>query len=137
MIEKALKDRVKRHEGLRLKPYECPKGKLTIGYGHNIEDNGIPRIVAEDLLDIDLLHAQNELFSNYPAYRWLSSGRKNALIDMAFNMGLPGLKNFKKMHKALSESDFDSAANEVLDSDYARQLPKRSLENSELIRNGE
>ena len=136
MINKLLKNNVKRHEGLRLKPYKCTEGKLTIGYGHNLDDNDIPRIVAEDLLDIDLMKANNELFAKYPEYRHFSLNRKNALIDMSFQLGMPRLSLFVKMHKALSERDFDEAANEVLDSKYAKQTKSRAYENSELIRNG-
>ena len=33
-------------EGLSLKPYRCPAGKLTIGYGHNLEANGISEEIA-------------------------------------------------------------------------------------------
>ncbi|MBP5593653.1 MAG: hypothetical protein J6X75_05780, partial [Clostridia bacterium] len=40
-------------EGLRLKPYRCPAGKLTIGYGRNIEDMGISETEAEMLFDND------------------------------------------------------------------------------------
>jgi len=32
---------LKRHEGLRLKPYRCPGGMWTIGYGRNLVDNGL------------------------------------------------------------------------------------------------
>lgn len=136
MINKALEDNVKRHEGLRLKAYKCSEGKLTIGYGHNLDANGIPQIVADDLLHIDLMAAQRELFATFPTYRDLSLNRQNALVDMSFHLGMPSLKRFKKMHSALSRGDFDEAAIEVLDSKYATQTGSRALENSELILNG-
>ena len=44
----------KQFEGLRLKPYNCPSGHLTIGYGHNLEANGITLEIAEELLKTDL-----------------------------------------------------------------------------------
>ncbi|MCP4280350.1 MAG: lysozyme, partial [Alteromonas sp.] len=31
---------IAQHEGLRLKPYKCTAGKITIGYGRNLDDNG-------------------------------------------------------------------------------------------------
>ena len=136
MIDKTLKDNVKRHEGLRLKPYRCTQDKLTIGYGHNLDDGGIPRIIAEDLLDIDLMKANNELFASFPQYRELSLNRRNALVDMSFQLGMPKLSRFLKMHRALIDGDFDDAADEVLDSLYAKQTRARAYENSELIRGG-
>ena len=40
-MEDTLLERIKkqlvRHEGLRLKPYRCTAGKLTIGYGRNLD----------------------------------------------------------------------------------------------------
>ena len=32
-------NRLEFHEGLRLEPYRCTRGKLTIGIGRNTEDN--------------------------------------------------------------------------------------------------
>ncbi|MFD2234837.1 glycoside hydrolase family protein, partial [Phaeospirillum tilakii] len=43
-----------RDESLRLKPYRCPAGKLTIGIGRNLDDVGISREEAETLLDHDI-----------------------------------------------------------------------------------
>ena len=34
-------ERLVQHEGLRLKPYRCTAGKLTIGVGRNLEDKGL------------------------------------------------------------------------------------------------
>ena len=43
-----------KHEGLRLKPYHCPAGKLTIGIGRNLEDKGITEKEAVMLLENDI-----------------------------------------------------------------------------------
>ena len=57
---KRLKDMLIRHEGLKLKPYLCTAGKLTIGVGRNIQDRGITYQEAMMLLenDIRLIKAQ-------------------------------------------------------------------------------
>ena len=34
------------HEDIKLKPYRCSAGKLTIGVGRNLDDNGITRAEA-------------------------------------------------------------------------------------------
>ena len=57
-VTAALKQRVLRHEGLRLKVYTCPRGKLTIGIGRNLEENGITRAEAFYLLENDLKRAE-------------------------------------------------------------------------------
>ena len=48
-----MKEQLLRHEGLRLKPYRCTAGKLTIGIGRNLDDCGISQKEAYALLDND------------------------------------------------------------------------------------
>ena len=36
-----IKEQLVRHEGLRLKPYRCTAGKLTIGIGRNLDGRSI------------------------------------------------------------------------------------------------
>ena len=66
----------------------------------------------------------------------LSDNRYNALVDMMFNLGKPRFLTFKKMIKAVECGDFDTAANEMLDSKWARQTKSRAIELSNLIREG-
>lgn len=131
-----LKETIKRHEGLRLKPYRCTSGKLTIGWGHNLDDREIPRIVADDLLYIDIGIAERELFAQWPEYRNLSQARQHALIDMSFHMGIPSLKKFVRFHEALQSGNYEEAGEQILDSLYAKQTPSRAEENRQLIVEG-
>ena len=43
-----------RHEGLKLRAYLCPAGKITVGVGRNLEDAGISEKEALFLLDNDI-----------------------------------------------------------------------------------
>ena len=45
-----MKELLKEQEGLSLTPYKCTAGKLTIGYGYNLEE-GISENVANILFD--------------------------------------------------------------------------------------
>lgn len=121
-----LVDLIKEDEGLRLKPYRCTAGKLTIGYGHNIEDNGIPEHIAEALLDYDLDVADEELRDNLPFYWQLSEVRKAVLVSMCINLGWPRLSGFEKMIAALEARAYETAAYEMLDSRWARQVGNRA-----------
>ena len=56
-----LLNQLRRHEGLRLDPYKCSEGYLTIGYGRNIETNGISEAEAEFMLMNDLVACESEL----------------------------------------------------------------------------
>lgn len=93
---KKIKESIENFESLELKPYICPAGKLTIGFGRNLQDNGITRNEAEILLDNDLLNTKLELEDRLPIFTKLDDVRQDVLIQMAYNMGVPKLLGFKK-----------------------------------------
>ncbi len=126
---------IAKHEGLRLYPYHCSANKLSLGYGRNIEDNGISEAEALMLLRNDISRTEDELDA-FSFTQWLNNNRRNALIDMLFNIGLSRFVKFKKMIAALEEKDYDTAAKEMLDSRYAKQVPGRAQELSEMIQKG-
>ncbi|WP_428897701.1 lysozyme [Parelusimicrobium proximum] len=120
-----VKRRIISEEGERLKLYKCPAGKLTIGIGHNIEDNGISHAVSEMMFKEDLAEAASaakKIFLNFAEY---SEVKQYILIDMAFNMGERRLRGFKKMIAAMERYDYESVAKEMLDSKWAKQVPSR------------
>lgn len=127
---------IKKHEGLCLKPYQCTAGKLTIGYGRNIEDNGISPTEAEQLLKNDVQRCYMECFK-LSCWKKLNEARRAALIDMCFNLGIARLKTFKKMLAALEQGNFERAAYEMLNSKWAVQVGHRSKELAEIIKKGE
>jgi len=125
MITKALVDSVKIGEGLRLFPYRCTAGKLTIGYGRNLDDVGISKEEAEYLLMKDLEKAEKEA-EKFPVFKKLNQARKDVLIEMVFNLGYARLYGFKKMFAALEKGDYSEAANQMLDSNWHKQVGKRA-----------
>jgi lysozyme len=114
------------HEGIRLKPYYCTSGKLTIGIGRNLEDNGVSKAEATFMLQNDLVRIIEELDDSIPWWRDLSEVRRRVLIDMAFNLGTFGLTKFKNMLAAARDSEFEKAAEEMLDSRWAEQVGQRA-----------
>lgn len=127
-------DLIKRHEGLRLKPYRDSVGKLTIGYGRNLEDVGITEEEADILRDHDIARVVKGLDEALPWWRGLDATKQNALMDMAFNLGIRGLLGFTKMLAALRRGDWDAAADEALDSKWARQVGQRAHDDAALLR---
>lgn len=130
-------ERVKMHEGLRLKPYRCTAGKLTIGYGRNIEDNGITEAEASFLLENDLRRCWYDCSSAFDWFDKLDKIRQGVIAELCFNIGLPRLKGFKKMLAACSRGDFETASCEMLDSLWARQVGKRALTLANLMKGKE
>jgi lysozyme len=127
---------LKRHEGLRLKPYKCTADKWTIGYGRNIQDNGISVEEAEMLLRHDILTTTNLLLKSFPWMSGLNDARISALINFTFNVGIGTVKTFSKSLAALQLGNYDEAANEMMNSKWAKQVGSRSLEITDQIRSG-
>lgn len=135
MVEKLIAH-IKIAEGFREKPYVCPAGKLTIGYGFNLVDRGLPEEIADVWLKRELILVIKELEPVLKDIPNLSDERIAVLLDMAYNMGVPRLKMFKKMLKALAKEDYEKAADEMLDSLWARQVGGRAEFLSEVMFTG-
>ena len=115
-----------RDEGLRLKPYRDSVGKLTIGYGRNLDDVGITPEEADYLLEGDIQHAQWTLKQNLPWAEGLDDARLGVLTNMAFNMGMAGLLQFRKMLAACESGDYATAAREMESSAWSTQVGARA-----------
>jgi len=132
-----VKEQLIRHEGLRLKPYRCTAGKLTIGVGRNLEDCGITKPEASILLENDILRCESELMDNIPdVYNRLNNTRKAVLINMCFNLGINGLLEFCHTLALIDCGDYERAANGMLASKWAKQVGLRAIELSEQMRKG-
>jgi len=123
-------------EGIRLKPYRDTKGKLTIGIGRNLDDNGISEDEARMLAENDIDAVCIDLARNIPWGDGMPEPVQRAIVNMAFNLGWPRLSKFKKMLAALESGDFETAAVEALDSKWAREdvSPERSGRIAKLLR---
>lgn len=133
-----LAETIIKDEGMRLKPYRCTAGKLTIGVGRNIEDNGISEGEALILLSNDITACIREVSSLFGKhFSLLTQPRQNVLINMAFQLGITRLRKFKKLRKAIANYDYDEASKEMLDSKWAKlQTPERANRLAEEMRKG-
>lgn len=127
---------LKRDEGLVLKPYRDTVGKLTIGIGRNLDDVGINENEALYLAKNDIFKVTSALDVALPWWRTMSEPRQRALANMAFQLGVSGLLQFRKMLAAMQDGDFDKAATEALDSKWATQVPDRAKRITDMIRGG-
>ena len=131
-IEK-LSDELKRDEGYRDTVYTCSAGKLTIGYGHNVEDNPIPKQIAEKLLHSDIAQA----LAKCERWDWffeLDGVRQRVIVNMVFNIGFGGVDRFRRMIQAIKDKDFNLAADEMMDSMWFRQVGQRAVRLVEMMR---
>lgn len=131
------KQMTKDFEGLRLKPYKCTAGKLTIGYGRNLDDVGISQAEADMLFERDFAKAEAEVRRLCKEFNIdcesLIEQRFYVLTDMMFNLGYGRLSKFKKMLTALSKGDYRAAAREMLDSAWANQVGNRAIKLSAMM----
>jgi lysozyme len=131
-----IRDQLIKHEGVVLHAYEDHLGYLTIGVGRLIDKRrggGLTRDEAMFLLDRDISRVVNDLRKE-PGFTEFPPTVKEALVNMAFQMGHRGVMNFRKMWTALREHDYERAADEALDSRWAEQTPSRANEVAEMIR---
>lgn len=122
-----LRETLKQAEGTKLKPYVDTVGKLTIGTGRNLADNGISLAEADYLLTNDILAAWSQVTATWPWVLTLSDVRQRVLCEMVFQLGVGGVGAFKNALNAMVRGDFEMAADEMLDSRWAKdQTPSRA-----------
>ena len=130
---------LKRHEGVKSHVYKCSAGYESIGVGRNISKTGLG--LSEDevqyLLESDISRVIKELSSEYPWFNALDDVRKDAMIDISFNLGATRLRGFKRALAAMDAADYKTASLEFLDSKWSRDVKGRSTELAYMIEMGE
>jgi len=120
--------------------YKCPAGHWTIGIGRNVDVNGGLGLSEEEvnfLLEGDIARIIKELSTEYAWFSDLDDVRKDAMIDISFNLGQTKLRKFVLALKAMSTADYETASKEFLDSNWSRTVKGRSVELAAMIETGE
>lgn len=125
---------IEQDEGFRQFPYHDTKNILTIGYGFNLESDGLPRHIADLWLDWKLSNIEAELNTSLPIYAHLNDTRRMVLLNIAFNCGVQGLMAFRLMIAALNHHDYETASKEIINSELA---PNRRERLAYLMEKGE
>jgi lysozyme len=126
-----------RHEGIRLHPYRCSAGKLTLGVGHNLDAKPITERAALVILDDDLAEVRRDLDRELAWWRSLDEVRQRVLMDMVFQMGITGLCRFVQTIDALRGRDSELTATRMLQSLWSQQTPARAERLAEMMRSGQ
>ena len=112
----------KQFEGFRSKPYLCPAGVPTIGYGSTyyadgrkvaLTDEPIPETIAETILLHELHHTYLPgVLRQCPIL--LTDERKcNAIVDFVYNLGLGRLQT-STLKRKINASDWDAAQEQLM-----------------------
>ena len=124
-------------EGYKQEIYADPLGHLTFGVGHLITENdeehgkeiGTPvtKERIEECLQQDIKTVFSELDMNQPWWRSLDSNRQRVIANMCFNLGHPRFSKFKKFIAAMQTSNWEKAAEEMMDSKWSEQVGERAI----------
>ena len=139
LIAKATKQ-IKKHEGFVSNAYKDSLGYLTIGYGRLIDKSkggGITESEAEYLLANDVNGVYDSLMHHLSCFTTLDAPRQAVLLNMAFQMGVHGLMQFKSTLNLIELGDYDAAADNMLKSLWASQTPNRAKEMATQMRTGQ
>lgn len=133
-----LKIMLLKHEGKKYTPYKDTEGHLTVGVGRNMDAVPFSEDEITLMLDNDINRVWNECSSRLAAFGFgaLDDARQHVLMDMVFNMGVDGVLKFSKMLAAIAKLDFDTAAAEMLDSAWAKQVGARAGELAAMMKVG-
>lgn len=124
------------HEGERLWPYRCTAGKWTIGVGRNLDDQGISPEESAMMLANDITAVDANLTRQLPWVTRLDDVRRRVLLDMAFNLGVGGLLEFKRTLAAVERGQYQQAAEMMLQSKWAGQVGQRAQRLSRMMATG-
>ena len=112
---------IKRFEGCRLKPYLCPAGIATIGYGSTrypngrrvtMQDEPISEEKAEVFLYYIVTRIAYSIFKLCPILLTEDRGKQASIIDFVYNLGTGNLKA-STLRRRINEGNWDEAAHEL------------------------
>ena len=127
---KALIERIGVNEGFRSKPYKCSQGVWTIGHG-------ITWLTEKESLHIlsgriSKLHLT--LLDRLDWYKDMPPEIKGVIIEMCYQIGETGFTKFRKAIAYMKDKNWKGAADEMLDSLWAKQTPNRAKRLSDIVR---
>lgn len=134
----------KANEGCRLQSYRDGGGVWTIGYGHTGPDVKPNQVITQAEADAKFIENYGTAAAEAQQYVtpdcWAAMGvaRQAVIVDMAFQLGLGGLRKFAGMHALLEKGEWDAAADDALESEVARvQAPDRWNRHADILTDGD
>lgn len=120
--------------------YQDHLGFWTIGVGRLIDKRkggGLSDDEIDYLLNNDVTRIEAALDKHLPWARTLDEPRRAVLINMAFQMGVEGLLQFKRTLAAIRDEHYPQAAAFMLESLWAKQTPQRARRMARQMETGE
>jgi lysozyme len=118
---------LERNEGRRSRAYQDSRGIWTVGVGHNLQSTPLSDHAIDVIRDDDIAAKELELLAALPWVSTLDPPRLCVLLDMAFNLGVHGLLEFRQMLGFVLVGNWDKAADAMRDSKWAEQVGGRAI----------
>ena len=131
-----LREELEADEGVKYEVYNDHLGYATFGIGHLILDSdpeqgssvGTP--VSEsrvaEAFESDIVQVLSDCETLYPDFESLPEDAQRIIANMMFNMGRPRLSKFKGMKRGVDAQDWNAAADEMIDSNWYKQVTNRA-----------
>tara|TARA_R100000988_G_scaffold75113_1_gene39644 strand:+ start:9650 stop:10093 length:444 start_codon:yes stop_codon:yes gene_type:complete len=123
-------------EGVKYEVYLDHLGKKTFGIGHltiagdpeNNMEVGTPvsEKRVQEVFDKDVQSVIDDCKRLHNDFNSLPEECKQIIGNMMFNMGLPKMKAFKKMNKAIEERNWEEASRQMIDSKWYKTVTNRA-----------
>jgi lysozyme len=140
---KALEHFIGKHEGYVDHVYLDSRGFPTAGIGHLLAGKGYrvgQKVSAAQIsawFKQDVAGAISGAKKDIgPAYDHLNEARKMVVIDMVFNLGSAGFGGFHATIHAIQTGAYAKAAENMLQSLWAKQVGNRAVEDARIMRTG-
>lgn len=127
LLSKAGADMMKRYEGFKSAPYIDMVGRPTIGYGNTYYPDGRkvrmtdahltePQAakLKQDIINLDFASGVNKLFADEIASGALNQNMFDALVSLAYNIGIGALSRSKSITENIHKGNYQAAANGFL-----------------------
>ncbi len=134
-LQDVAKKLISQQEGRKSFPYTDTTGHLTIGIGRNLTTKGLSSDEIDYLFQNDINEVIQEITKIYSGFQSLSEARQAVLCSMAINMGIGGVMSFRQMFLSLENQNYKGAAEAMLNSLWARQVPSRAQQLSYIMEN--
>jgi lysozyme len=126
----------KRNRAGRHVVYTDTVGKRTVGYGRNLDDRGLSDGEADVLLQNDIAEHWAELVKALPWLAREDEVRQRAALNLAFNLGVAKLLEFRQTLAAWKAGSHRAAGALLLQSRYAQQVGRRADRVARMIADG-
>jgi len=121
-------------EGFEGRPYRCTSGKVTIGYGFNLDDWPLSPEECLPILKARATKVRADLAYRIAYFYDLPDAAQDVLVNMGYQMGVEGVLKFKRTLEHLRDARWQDAADEMLNSTWAVQTPQRARRLADIVR---